>query len=277
MPAVSTASNLDVYNSDEVASHYAGLDYLTPCERFLFETYMRQGMTVLDLGVGGGRTTPYLSNLASRYVGVDYATTMIEQCRRRFPHLDFRVAEGSHLSMFRDGSFDSVVMAFNAIDYVIPDEARRACLDEIRRVLKPEGLLIFSSHNPRAVITRANWNRERVAAFARKLAGSSATLFSCTFATLAALRIGIAWAQRFSSSLVKLLRRLPTRAFWRGDGYLLDPAHGGLLTHYWTPERAEHELACHGFHIRGTKGDDYPAASHRYITDWYYYVAQKSR
>jgi ubiquinone/menaquinone biosynthesis C-methylase UbiE len=277
MSAVSTASNLEVYNSDEVASHYAGLDYLTPCERFLFKIYLQEGMAILDLGVGGGRTTSYLSNLASRYIGVDYATTMIEQCRRRFPHLDFRVAEGSRLTMFRDGSFDAVIMAFNAIDYVIPDEARSACLDEIRRVLKADGLLIFSSHNPRSVIARPSWNREKVIVLARELAGNSGAPFACIFAILIALRTCIAWAQCLSSSFMKLLRRLPTRAFWRGDGYLVDPAHGGLLTHYWSLERAEHELACHGFHIRGTKGDDYPAASHRYITDWYYYVAQKGR
>jgi len=41
----------------------------------------------------------------------------------------------------------------------------------------------------------------------------------------------------------RVVARLPRRAFWRGDGFLLDPVHGGLLTHYYaavksTPDNA---------------------------------------
>jgi ubiquinone/menaquinone biosynthesis C-methylase UbiE len=276
MPAVSLASNLHVYNKAEVASHYAGLRYLTSCEQSLFQAYLDEGMTILDLGVGGGRTTAYLSSLASRYVGVDYAATMIQKCRRRFPNLDFLVGDAANLEMFGDSTFDAVVMAFNAIDYVLPDCSREACLREVRRVLKPGGRFIFSSHNPRAIWVRPSWNRERVKQFALKLAGSSAVLFHCLHALAIAIRTSYAWLFAGAASMGRFRRRFPTRAFWRGDGYFLDSAHGGLLTHYWTPRCAEAELGRHGFHILGTKGDDYPAPDHRYITDWYYYVFQKS-
>ena len=276
MPAVSLASNLDVYNKVEVASHYAGLGYLTPCERYLFETHLEQGMTILDLGVGGGRTTAYLSDLASRYVGVDYAETMVEKCRQRFPDLGFLVADASNLSMFSDSSFDAVVMAFNAIDYVLPDSSREACLWEVRRVLKPGGRFIFSSHNPRAIWVRPSWNRERVKEFAHNLAGSSDVLFYPLHTAAIAVRTSCAWLSAGAASMVRLLHRFPTRAFWQGDGHLVDSAHGGLLTHYWTPQCAKAELGRHGFQVLGTKGDDYPAPDHRYITDWYYYVFQKS-
>ena len=73
----STVTNLQTYDAPEVAAHYAALDYLTPCERVLFETYVRSGSAILDLGVGGGRTTAYLANRASRDVGVDYAPAMV--------------------------------------------------------------------------------------------------------------------------------------------------------------------------------------------------------
>ena len=38
-------------------------------------------MAILDLGVGGGRTTPHLSSIAARYVGADYAAEMVARCQ----------------------------------------------------------------------------------------------------------------------------------------------------------------------------------------------------
>src|SRR5271167_4736060 len=116
--------NIPIYNAPAVAEYYAGLDYLTPCERLLFDEYLKPGMAVLELGVGGGRTTAYLSSIASRYVGVDYASEMIAACRKKFPRLDFEVGDAADLSRFDAASFDAVVMAFNGIDYLIPDESR---------------------------------------------------------------------------------------------------------------------------------------------------------
>src|SRR3954451_5780804 len=132
MMAATQFSNFDVYSAKEVASHYAALKSLSACEVSIFNEYLRKGMAILDLGVGGGRTTPYLSKIASRYVGVDYSEAMIQQCRSRFPQIDFRTGDAVRLSMAQDASFDAVVMAFNVMDYVIPDESRATCLREIR-------------------------------------------------------------------------------------------------------------------------------------------------
>jgi trans-aconitate methyltransferase len=99
MPVQEEALNLRTYRVPAVASHYAALNYLTPCEQLLFRTYIKPGMAVLDLGVGGGRTTSYLSRIASRYVGVDYSEAMIHACRRKFLDLDFMLADASDLSV----------------------------------------------------------------------------------------------------------------------------------------------------------------------------------
>src|SRR4030095_880115 len=104
--------NLQVYNTPEVVAHYGALQYLSPAEKLLFERYLQPGNAILDLGVGGGRTTPYLNSIASRYVGVDYASEMVEVCRRKFPEIPFVVADATSLTMFADASFDAVVMAF---------------------------------------------------------------------------------------------------------------------------------------------------------------------
>src|ERR1700726_4422384 len=99
--------NIPIYNAPAVAEYYAALSYLTPCERLLFATYLRPGMAILDLGVGGGRTTPYLSSIAGRYVGVDYASEMIAACRKKFPQLEFETANVADLSNFSSQGFDA--------------------------------------------------------------------------------------------------------------------------------------------------------------------------
>ena len=42
------ATNLQVYSAPEIATHYAALDYLTACERFLFDVHIKPGMAILD-------------------------------------------------------------------------------------------------------------------------------------------------------------------------------------------------------------------------------------
>jgi ubiquinone/menaquinone biosynthesis C-methylase UbiE len=268
--------NIDTYNAPEVAQYYAALNCLTLCEQLLFDAHLRPGAAILDLGVGGGRTAAYLSAIAGRYVGIDYASEMIKVCRKKFPQLEFEVGNAADLSRFPSSSFDAVVMAFNGMDYVIPDESRFRALREIRRVLKPEGMLIFSSHNPRSIWVRASWNPQRVRELAETIVGSDSSLFRPLLRFFTAARVVSAEVQAVLRSLGRAARRLPTRAFWQGQGYLIDPAHGGLKTHLASPEKVTGELGGFGFRLLRVLGDDYPRVSRPYVTDWYYYVFSKT-
>ena len=268
--------NLDVYNAQNVASHYAALDYLSPCESLLFEAYLKSGMTILDLGVGGGRTTPYLAKLAARYVGLDYAPQMIAACRQKFPNLEFLVSSADDLSTFEACTFDAAIMAFNGMDYVLPDEARFRALQEIDRVLKPGGVLIFSSHNPRAIVVRPSWGKHRAEGLARRFSGGLSAIYVFLKVLLTVAAAVVAIARSAWGTLLRSLRRLPTRAFWRGEGNLFDPSHGGLVTHCATPDAVIRELSRFGYRLLQVLGDDYPRSSGVYVTFWYYYVFAKA-
>ncbi len=100
--------NFEVFNSPEVVSYYASRDGVTSCEAFLFDKYIGPGKSILDLGVGGGRTSSYLSRNAVRYVGADYADHMVLACRSKFPELESRRMDASDLSHFPAMSFDVV-------------------------------------------------------------------------------------------------------------------------------------------------------------------------
>jgi ubiquinone/menaquinone biosynthesis C-methylase UbiE len=264
--------NIHTYNSPEIAGYYAALDYLTPCERLLFDEYLRPGMDILDLGVGGGRLTPHLSSIAGHYVGADYAVEMVAACRNKFPRLEFEVANAADLSCFASANFDAVVMAFNAFDYVLPDEARVRALREIRRVLRPGGVFIFSSHNPRSILVRVSWNRQRVRNLAEKFAQRMPILVAPLFGALIAARVVLASLHSTVRSVGRAARRLPTKLFWRGEGYWMDSAHGGLKTRYAVPAKVVAELRKFGFTLLRVQGDDYPMISSPWVTGWYYYV-----
>jgi ubiquinone/menaquinone biosynthesis C-methylase UbiE len=270
------AANLQAYRDPEVVSHYTSLDYLTACERLLFDTYLKAGMAILDVGVGGGRTTPYLSRKASRYVGVDYSEEMIQSCRRKFPELEFLVSDASDLSGFPDASFDAIVIAFNGLDCVSPEERRWRCLRECGRVLRAGGVLVFSSHNPRSIFVRPAWDRERLRAFARKLVSERSVFFPATLSVLTLVKSSHSFLCAAIESSGRVLSRVPKPAFWRGEGYLFDSAHGGWMAHCWTPARVREELARFDFRQAAVQGDDYPRHSRELVTDWYYYVFSKA-
>ena len=254
------------------------LDYLTPCEKALFEEFLKQGDAILDLGVGGGRTTAYLSRLASRYVGVDYAPKMVAACQRKFPHLEFLVADATNLALLGDGNFDSVVMAFNGMDYLVPGDSRRRCLAEIHRVLKKDGVFIFSSHNPRAVFFRPAWNREKIEEIAQTARGAEGSGYSEPARLLllwlrvacscCSIRDGIRAALFAEGTAACFLERrwLYGRSSSRRVVDALCRARTKVIT----------ELQQHGFQLLRFTGDDYPRHSRPYVTDWYYYVFQKA-
>ena len=265
-------NNLQIYNSTEIAAHYAGLSQITPCEHLLFQKYVRDGAVVLDLGVGGGRTTPYLSNRSSAYLGLDYAPEMVRICRAKFPNLEFKVGDASDLSDMGSHSFDAVVAAFNVLDYVIGSDKRQSCWRECYRVLKPGGVLIFSSHNPRAVVVRPAWNHQRVRRIATVIAPAEGLIGRLLYFMLSCIAAVAATMRAALHTLRRLLRQSRYRAFWRGEGHVLDPAHGGLYTHCWVPKQVVAEVTRSGFCVLETVAGDYPSAGGQHVTDWYYYV-----
>lgn len=276
MSAAGHTTNLGAYRVPEIVAHYASLDYLTSAELLLFQTYIVPGAVLMDLGVGGGRTTPYLSSIASTYVGVDYSEEMIRACRIKYPMLRFEVADAADLSAFPTGSFDAIVFSFNGIDNLEPNEKRHQCLRECQRLLKVGGTLIFSSHNPRSLIVGWYWDWDRMRTLAHKSSAHNRLLFGLILAGLSCAKLGIAVFKAGVQSIPRAARRLRTRMFWLGEGYLFDPSHGGLWTHLAKPDRVIAELNKFQFTFLQILPEDHPRTSRGWSTRWYYYAFSKT-
>lgn len=140
--------NLNTYNSSSVVKWYDQLTGVEPVELCIFEMYSELliNAAVLDIGIGGGRTTKYLLNKCRSYTGIDYSEGFVTATKEKFPGIQLLKMDARDLSAFHDASFDFVNFSFNGIDYV-DLKGREQIFKEIRRILKPHGIFFFSTHN----------------------------------------------------------------------------------------------------------------------------------
>jgi ubiquinone/menaquinone biosynthesis C-methylase UbiE len=165
MNAIDLDTNQRVYATRRIVHYYTQLRLLQPAEQTILELFREQwsSMTLLDIGVGGGRTTAHFSKLVSEYVGIDYSTEMIAACQKRFAssfeNTRFEVGDARDLSRFADRSFDFVLFSFNGIDYMTHGD-RLQVLQEVSRVGKAGGYFCFSSHNLEAMKQQFDWKNQ---------------------------------------------------------------------------------------------------------------------
>ena len=109
-----------------------------------FASQFVQGRTVLDVGCGTGYGTHYMLQKGARLaIGIDNSTEAIRYAKtHRIQHLEYRWMDAQQMT-FPDASFDVVVSVDN-LEH-LPDPARN--IMEIRRVLRPSGILILSTPN----------------------------------------------------------------------------------------------------------------------------------
>jgi len=115
-----------------------------------------QGASVLDVGCGPGKLTQEFSSRGYRVFAVDTSLRMLRMARSSITGAS---SAGAHFQMgsiealpFADGSFD-VVCSAGVIEYFSTCER---AIRELRRVLKPGGLLILPTTN---LLAPAHWIR----------------------------------------------------------------------------------------------------------------------
>lgn len=113
--------------------------------RYLFALPLVSGREVLDLACGEGYGSALLARSAKHVTGVDVAADVIAHARTRYAsqaNLTFCEADCTALP-FAENSFDAVV-SFETIEHVA---AQQSFLNEVRRVLRGDGLFILSCPN----------------------------------------------------------------------------------------------------------------------------------
>jgi SAM-dependent methyltransferase len=112
--------------------------------------------TVLDVGCGVGTTDAHLTGRFASVDGVDVSVASIEQAAAANPSVRYQAYAGDRLP-FADASFD-VAFAACVFHHVVPAQ-RPAFTREMRRVVRPDGVVVVFEHNPLNPLTRYAVNR----------------------------------------------------------------------------------------------------------------------
>ena len=113
--------------------------------RYLYATQFAKDKVVLDIACGEGYGSHLLSSLAKRVVGVDISEEAVKHARSKYirDNLSFLVGNMNKIPITENKMFDLVV-CFETIEHV-EEKVQHDFLQEIKRLLKPEGILIIST------------------------------------------------------------------------------------------------------------------------------------
>lgn len=124
---------------------------------------------VLEIGIGSGLNLPFYREGVERLYGVDPSEALLALARKKAhaTHCPVEFLECSAESIpLADCSVDTVVMTFTLCS--IPDPGR--ALREMRRVLKPQGVLLFAEHGLAPETGVQRWQR-RLTPLWRRIGG----------------------------------------------------------------------------------------------------------
>ena len=135
---------------DSVSSTYDELNFLSvTARRFVELAQLSAGTCVLDIATGTG-IIPLLAveqlGAAGKITAIDISAEMIARAKRKLSalaNIQLQVGDAERLD-FPDASFDAVLCASSL--FFVPDMDQ--ALREARRVLNPEGYVMFNSFEP---------------------------------------------------------------------------------------------------------------------------------
>jgi len=125
--------------------------------------------SVLEVGIGSGLNLPYYTSSVKRLQGVDPSPELLAMARRRIARVPFPVeleCQSAERLRVDSGSIDTVVTTWTLCSIPNPLEALR----EMRRVLRPNGRLLFVEHGQSPDPGVRAWQR-RLNPLWRRIAG----------------------------------------------------------------------------------------------------------
>jgi len=130
------------FTGERLTSAYRGQTEIEHLHRYLLAREWCRDKDVLDVASGEGYGTALIAQVARNAVGVEIAPEAVEHASGAYQAGNLRFVVGDARSLpIPDASFD-VVTSFETLEHFAE---QRRFLSEVRRVLRPGGLLIVST------------------------------------------------------------------------------------------------------------------------------------
>lgn len=123
-------------------------------ETFVSRLSLKPGQRVLDIACGTGNATIPAARSGAQVVGVDIATNLLEQARKRAEaeNLKVKFQEGDAEELpFADAEFDVVISMFGAMFAPRPERVAA----ELVRVTKPGGIIAMANWTPEGFVGKS--------------------------------------------------------------------------------------------------------------------------
>jgi ubiquinone/menaquinone biosynthesis C-methylase UbiE/glycosyltransferase involved in cell wall biosynthesis len=130
------------WTGERYVPQIAGEIQLEHVHRYLLAREYAKGKEVLDIACGEGFGSAILAQTARGVVGVDIAAEAVKHASTRYRLNNVKFRQGSCAGIPLDNQSIDLVVSFETIEH---HDEHKAMMVEIKRVLRPEGVLIISS------------------------------------------------------------------------------------------------------------------------------------
>lgn len=145
------------FTGERYVPEVVGLLEIEHHHRYILTQPYLEKMKVLDIACGDGYGSYYMSQYANNVVGVDIDKVTINSAKNKYINNNLSFLEGSIIDLpFEDNLFDLIV-CFETIEHI--KEYDKA-IQQIKRVLKNEGLLIMSTPNKLEYSDKRNYKNQ---------------------------------------------------------------------------------------------------------------------
>jgi len=130
------------WTGERLVTSITSIGAIEHLHRYAFALEFVENKIVLDIASGEGYGSNLLSDKAKHVIGVDISEEAISHALKKYKKDNLVFKVGSVSSIPIDQSSIDIVVSFETIEHI---HEQKEMLNEIKRVLKPNGMLIMSS------------------------------------------------------------------------------------------------------------------------------------